>query len=55
MRRLLMRVPPGFACTRSAETASQQYSGDEMETYVLIGGVFGLGLLIAVFGLWKLR
>jgi hypothetical protein len=27
----------------------------EMETYILLGGGFGLALLIAIWGIWKLR
>jgi hypothetical protein len=27
----------------------------EMDTYILLGGGFGLALAIAIWGIWKLR
>ncbi|QVN22853.1 hypothetical protein [Burkholderia pyrrocinia] len=36
-------------------SALLRFQRHEMETYVLLGCGFGLGLLIAVWGIWSLR
>ncbi|MBY8604901.1 MAG: hypothetical protein IOC39_05385 [Burkholderia sp.] len=36
-------------------SALPRFQRQEMETYVLLGCGFGLGLLIAIWGIWSLR
>jgi hypothetical protein len=40
---------------RDGRLAILCFEDDEMETYILLGGGFGLALLIAIWGIWKLR
>jgi hypothetical protein len=35
--------------------ATLDLEDNEMATYILLGGGFGLALLIAAWGIWKLR
>jgi hypothetical protein len=46
---------PRHADTRAPERRIARFHGDEMETYVLLGAGLGLGLLIAIWGIWSLR
>ncbi|VWB19746.1 hypothetical protein BLA6993_00764 [Burkholderia lata] len=36
-------------------SALPHFQRHEMETYVLLGCGFGLGLLIAIWGIWQLK
>jgi hypothetical protein len=42
-------------CNRVASRASLHLKDSAMETYILLGCGFGLALLIAIWGIWKLR
>ncbi|KVH48590.1 hypothetical protein WL93_15515 [Burkholderia diffusa] len=42
-------------CHPNATSATVRFERREMDTYVLLGCGFGLGLLIAIWGIWSLR
>jgi hypothetical protein len=42
-------------CNCAASRATLHLKDFAMETYILLGCGFGLALLIAIWGIWKLR
>ena len=56
LRPTARRYVTGFAArTLTPTSALPRFQRHEMETYVLLGCGLGLGLLIAVWGIWSLR
>jgi hypothetical protein len=45
----------GLAATQRRSRSKLRFKDRAMDTYILLGGGFGLALLIAIWGIWKLR